>query len=75
MFRFKPYYLISRYAQGTSHGSPYEYDTHVPMIFAGPGIATEKDDSFVRTVDIAPTLAKLLGITPPADVDGKSLLQ
>ncbi|RMD99384.1 MAG: alkaline phosphatase family protein, partial [Calditrichaeota bacterium] len=74
MIRFKPYYLISRSAQGTSHGSPYRYDTHVPIVFAGHGISPGTEDQYVRTVDIAVSLASILGVTPPQDVDGTNLL-
>jgi predicted AlkP superfamily pyrophosphatase or phosphodiesterase len=52
------------------HGSPHDYDTHVPLIFAGAGFATRRGNEFARVVDIAPTLAALLGITPPEPLDG-----
>jgi len=72
--QFKKYTLVSSRKYGTSHGSPYRYDTWVPIVFAGPGIQPGVHDEYVRTVDIAPTLAALLGITPPANVDGENLL-
>lgn len=73
MIRFKPYYLLSSWAQGTSHGSPYDYDTHVPIIFWGSGIEAGETSARVRTVDIAPTLAAMLKIPAPQEVDGKPL--
>lgn len=69
----KRFQLLTGSSTGTSHGSPYEYDTHVPLAFAGAGIAPARVDGFVRTVDIAPTLAALMGIRPPADLDGRDL--
>ncbi len=65
--------LDSRY--GTTHGTPYEYDTHVPLIFWGQGVASvsEPKTDRVRTVDLAPTLAVLLGLAPPAKIDGAVL--
>lgn len=54
----------------TTHGSPYDYDSNVPIIFYGPGIAPGRYDEFVRTVDIAPTLAQLLGVKPLEKLDG-----
>ena len=53
-----------------SHGSPYDYDSNVPLIFFGAGIAPSKHDEFVRTVDLAPTLAQLMGLKPLERVDG-----
>ncbi len=53
-----------------SHGSPYDADSHVPIIFFGPGIKPGRYDAFTRTVDIAPTLAHLLKLTPSEKLDG-----
>jgi len=53
-----------------SHGSSYDYDSNVPLIFYGAGIAPGKHDEFVRTVDLAPTLAQLLGVKPLEKIDG-----
>jgi predicted AlkP superfamily pyrophosphatase or phosphodiesterase len=60
-------------ATGTSHGTPYWYDRHVPMIFLGPGIPAGRDAARAATVDFAPTLARLLGVPAPPDVDGRVL--
>jgi predicted AlkP superfamily pyrophosphatase or phosphodiesterase len=56
-----------------SHGSPYDYDSNVPIIFYGRGIAPSRRSEFVRTVDIGPTLASLLGIKPLEKLDGVPL--
>lgn len=53
-----------------THGSPYDYDTHVPLIFWGPWFKPGKYAEFVRTVDLAPTLAEIVGITPGERIDG-----
>jgi predicted AlkP superfamily pyrophosphatase or phosphodiesterase len=55
------------------HGSPYLYDRSVPIIFMGPGVAPGTTDEPARTVDVAPTLARLAGIAVPADLDGRPL--
>jgi len=55
---------------GTTHGSPYEYDTHVPLLLSLPGLAAGTVPERVRTVDLAPTLASLLGIPAPEGLDG-----
>ena len=53
-----------------THGSPYDYDTHVPLIFAGPWFAPGRYAEFVRTVDLAPTLAQIAGVKPGEKIDG-----
>ncbi len=63
-------YLIDRDSFGTSHGSPYEYDCTVPVIFAGPGVMKGMYDETIRTIDIAPTLAALLRIKLGKGMDG-----
>ncbi len=56
-----------------SHGSPYDYDSHVPLIFSGFGIKAGKYPEFVRTVDIGPTLAAIGGVKPLEKLDGVPL--
>ena len=58
-------------AGGTTHGTPYEYDTHVPLLIAGPGIHPGEYARFVDMADLAPTLAALLAIEPPAGSEGR----
>jgi len=71
--RFKQWNLVDAQARGTSHGSPYEYDTHVPVLFFGAGVRAGVHEQPVGTTDVAPTLAELLGITVPGAIDGRSL--
>ena len=69
----KPYWMFAGRAVAT-HGSPYDYDTHVPILTYGPAwIGKARVDQRVEVVDIAPTLAGLLGIAPPATSEGKPL--
>jgi hypothetical protein len=58
---------------GTSHGSPYDYDRLVPLILMGRGIAPGRAEAACRTVDLAPTLADLLGLSFAAPRDGRAL--
>lgn len=58
-----------------SHGSPYDYDSHVPIIFAGYGVKAGRYTDFVRTVDIAPTLAAIAGTKVDAKIDGVLLIK
>jgi predicted AlkP superfamily pyrophosphatase or phosphodiesterase len=63
----KPYWFL--FDEGpipNMHGSPWRYDTHVPIIFSGPGIDAQTLHRLVHPVDIAPTIAIFLGMTPPA---------
>jgi predicted AlkP superfamily pyrophosphatase or phosphodiesterase len=57
----------------TSHGSPYSYDTNVPLLIAGPGIRAGMWVDPVSPADIAPTLSMLLGIAAPSGSDGMIL--
>ena len=57
----------------TTHGSPWRYDTYVPIIFAGMGIRTRRINRKVATVDIAPTLSLLVGAKPPTGSFGAPL--
>jgi predicted AlkP superfamily pyrophosphatase or phosphodiesterase len=50
----------------TTHGSPWRYDTYVPIIFAGADIPAQRISRSVETVDIAPTLSLVVGAKPPS---------
>ncbi len=72
--RFKEWYLVDAQAHGTSHGSPYSYDTDVPLLFFGAGVRAGMHERPAGTIDLAPTLAALLGLRAPDDLDGRSLV-
>lgn len=57
----------------STHGSPWRYDTYVPIIFAGAGIPAQRVVRPVETIDIAPTLSLLMGIKPPSGATGVAL--
>ena len=69
--RFDPYFLDREL--GSGHGTPYWYDRNVPLLFYGPGVTAGRDSTRASTVDFAPTLARLLGIPFPQDLDGAPL--
>ena len=57
-----------------THGSPWDYDRRVPILFWRKGLAREELPQPVETVDIAPTLAALIGLEAPAGTwDGRCL--
>jgi hypothetical protein len=58
-------------SRGTTHGTPYWHDRHVPLAFLGAGVEAGVSDARVYTVDLAPTLAALAGIPVPYDLDGR----
>ncbi len=60
--------------KGTSHGSPYNYDRNIPLIFYGKGIKPGVSGAMAHSVDIATTLAGLLEVNSPAHVDGRRLI-
>lgn len=62
-------------APGTTHGSPYDYDTHVLALVRWPGAEPSSVSERIHTVDLPVTLAALLGIATPEDVDGVDLSQ
>jgi predicted AlkP superfamily pyrophosphatase or phosphodiesterase len=59
----------------TVHGSPWRYDTYVPILFAGYGIKPQTVSRRVHTVDVAITLATLVGTRPPSGAAGEVLLE
>jgi predicted AlkP superfamily pyrophosphatase or phosphodiesterase len=59
------------FATGTTHGSWYPYDAHVPLLFMGWGIKPGRLNREVHTIDIAPTLSALLHIQMPNGTIGK----
>jgi predicted AlkP superfamily pyrophosphatase or phosphodiesterase len=58
-----------------THGSPHDYDAHVPIVFYGAAVKAGKYREFVRVVDMAPTLAELVGVKPLETLDGHVLRQ
>ena len=64
------------YWEGTpnaTHGSPNDEDAHVPLLFWGSAVRAGHFDEFARVVDIAPTLAQVLGVPPLQRLDGHVL--
>ncbi len=70
----KPYWYFGTGTSGSSHGSPYSYDTNVPLMIMGkqwikPGAYSQ----YAEVVDIAPTLSHLLRVRLPSAADGRIL--
>lgn len=60
-------------AVASTHGSPWRYDTYVPVLFAGAGLKPEVISRPITPYDIAPTLAAYLGLKPPSAAIGNPL--
>ena len=69
----EPYWLFSQ--SGTSHGTTFGYDTHVPVIFMGRGIRAGQYDGNIMPNDIAPTLATMLAVETPSGSVGRVLTE
>jgi len=69
------YYMWSSGTTTTSHGTTNLADRNVPIAFMGTGIAPQVSQRVARTVDIAPTLAALLGVRPLQAVEGAPLAE
>ncbi len=67
----EPYWMFG--ASGTTHGTAYHYDTHVPVIFMGPGVRPGIYDAPILVNDVAPTLAAMLEIETPSGSMGRIL--
>jgi len=73
---FEPNWFINDFdglVVASTHGSPWNYDTYVPIVFAGAGLDPAVVDRRVLTVDIAATLSAYLGIKPPSGAVGNPL--
>jgi len=73
---FEPNWFINDFdglTVASTHGSPWSYDTYVPIVFAGAGLKAQTVDRKVLTVDVATTLAAYMGTKPPSGAAGAVL--
>jgi predicted AlkP superfamily pyrophosphatase or phosphodiesterase len=68
----QPFHFFGE-GSGTTHGTPYSYDTHVPVIFYGAGVRPGIYYGASSPADIAPTLSALLKIEMPSNNTGRIL--
>lgn len=71
----EPGWFSSNGVTGTTHGSGYSYDTHVPILFYGSGIKKGSSSQFHTITDIAPTLSVLLKIKFPNGCSGQPIAE
>jgi predicted AlkP superfamily pyrophosphatase or phosphodiesterase len=70
---FEAHWMINDFdglTVASTHGSPWSYDTFVPVIFAGAGLDARRVHRRVHTIDVAPTIAAILGTKPPSGATG-----
>lgn len=60
---------------GTTHGSGYSYDTHVPLLFYGKGIKKGNSHQYYPIVNLAPTISSLLHISQPNGCTGEAIIE
>lgn len=70
LFVLESGWIPAGYLTGTTHGSPYSYDTHVPLLWYGAGVKKGASDKYVVIPDIAATIAALLEIQTPSACTG-----
>jgi hypothetical protein len=69
----EPYWI--RQAEGTTHGTPYNYDAHIPIVLMGRRVKAGEYGEAVALNDLAPTLATLAGVEIPSGSVGRVLTE
>ena len=69
----EPYWMSA--GSGTTHGTTFGYDTHVPVIFMGPGVRPGRYNNTIAVNDIASTLATMLDVETPSGSVGRALAE
>ena len=72
----RPFHIIGKHAdgsEGSTHGSPHRYDTHVPLVFWGARISPGIRRHPIDMSDVAPSLADQIGIGAPSSSEGRAL--
>lgn len=73
-YAVKPNWMFSSATTGTTHGSPYAYDSNIPIMWYGPKwVKAGHQTKRIESVDIAPTLAKIIAIKAPEKSQGQVL--
>jgi predicted AlkP superfamily pyrophosphatase or phosphodiesterase len=71
---YEPFKYLGDFIPAT-HGSPYSYDTHVPLVIMGQNFAPGRYAQEATPADIAPTLATVLGVQAPSNTTGRVLIE
>lgn len=71
----KPFRVLESEKAGTSHGAPWSYDADVPMFLYGKGVKSGHYGNDAHPIDLAPTVAALIELSPPASSEGRVLVE
>ena len=71
----EPGWVVGNQGTGTSHGTAYTYDTHVPMIFYGFGVKNGTSANYYAITDIAPPISTVLKIKFPSGSTGQPITE
>lgn len=72
VFVVRPFVIVN-FSLGGTHGTPWDYDTHVPLVFMGGGAPVGENIEPVGVVDLATTLAPMLMVPAPPEAVGRRL--
>jgi hypothetical protein len=72
-YELKPYVVPGEDPTGTTHGSPWSYDTQVPLLWLGARVKRGTYSGPSTIADLAPTLSAILGIVQPSGSRGRVL--
>jgi predicted AlkP superfamily pyrophosphatase or phosphodiesterase len=75
---FEPHSFLNDFdglVVSSAHGSPWGYDSYIPIIFAGAGLSPHQIHRRVHSIDIAPTLTAISKSKPPSGASGKPLVE
>jgi hypothetical protein len=71
VYQVQAYFVVAN-PGSSNHGSDWEYDTHVPLMWLGPGVRPGDYPTAVSPADVAPTIFALLGLRDP-ETSGRAL--
>lgn len=71
----QPFKVLESEKAGTSHGAPWSYDSDVPVVLYGKGVRAGHYGQDAHPIDVAPTIAALLELSPPASSEGRVLTE
>lgn len=74
LYSLRANYLTGERERGAQHGSPHNYDKHIPLIFYGSSVPNQTRNEEVYIVDIASTIADFIGVNKPSNCIGIPLL-